>query len=341
MSKNNFDFLRLSFALLVVLGHSYGLSGNGESMELISIISNKQLSLTSIGLNGFFVISGYLIFKSLIRSQSLKGYYWRRFLRLYPALFVVLLLTTFFSFFLYDSEIPFLKNKDVYTYLPNNLSLYNLQFTIQGVLTKNTHHTAINGSLWTICYELTLYVLLSFLFLFRENVKLIKCIVFSVFVVFFMGYVFYYERLSDIYFIGLEGKHFLNLGGFFISGSFLSCLEIEKMKHKKPVLLLVSSIFIVSIYYEIYNVVKHIVFPLLILLLALIPIKKIYDFGKVGDMSYGIYIYSFPIQQILMYFFNFNGKQLMFTSVILSIIFGFFSWHLIENKAMSYKQLIF
>lgn len=340
MNNNNFDFLRFLFALLVVMGHSYTLSGNGESMEFVSLISNKQLSLTSIGLNGFFVISGYLIFKSLMNSNTLKGYYWRRFLRLYPGLFVVLLTTIFLSPFLYESEISFFKNKDVYTYLPNNLSLYRIQYSIQGVLTKNTYHSAINGSLWTICYEFTLYLLLSILILFRNNIKIVQGVLFVLFMIVYIGYVFYFDYLSGINFIGLEGKHFLNLGNFFICGSLLSSLQIEKMNYKKIGLGLVFFIFIISIYFGVYNLSKHILFTILILLVALNPINKICKFGKIGDLSYGIYIYSFPIQQILMYFFKFNGKQLLFMSLVLSIFFGFFSWHLIEKKAMSYKGVI-
>jgi peptidoglycan/LPS O-acetylase OafA/YrhL len=340
MNKNNFDFLRFLFALLVVMGHSYTLSGNGESKEFISLITNKQLSLTSIGLNGFFVISGYLIFKSLMNSNTLKGYYWRRFLRLYPGLFVVLLITIFLSPFLYESEISFLKNKDVYTYLPNNLSLYRIQYSIQGVLSKNTYHSAINGSLWTICYEFTLYLLLSLLILFRNNIKIVQGVLFVLFMIMYIGYVFYFDYLSGINFIGLEGKHFLNLGNFFICGSLLSSLQIEKMNYKKIGLGLVFFIFIISIYFGVYNLSKHILFSILILVVALNRINKICKFGKIGDLSYGIYIYSFPIQQILMYFFKFNGKQLLFMSLVLSIFFGFFSWHLIEKKAMSYKGVI-
>ena len=60
-------------------------------------------------------------------------------------------------------------------------------------------------------------------------------------------------------------------------------------------------------------------------------------FGKIGDMSYGIYIYSFPIQQTLMFFFNLNTDQLIIYSLLASIVFGYLSWHLIEKKALRYK----
>jgi peptidoglycan/LPS O-acetylase OafA/YrhL len=275
-----------------------------------------------------------------MNSHTLKGYYWRRFLRLYPGLFVVLLLTIFLSPLLYDCKIPFFKNIDVYTYLPNNLSFYWIQYSIQGVLTKNTYHGAINGSLWTICYEFTLYLLLSVLILFRNNIKIVQGVLLVLFIIMYIGYVFYFDYLSEINFIGLEGKHFLNLGNFFICGSLLSSFQIEKMNYKKIGLGFIFFIFIISIYFGFYNLLKHILFTILILLLALNPINKICKFGKIGDLSYGIYIYSFPIQQILMYFFKFNGKQLLFMSLVLSIFFGFFSWHLIEKKAMSYKSII-
>ena len=163
--KNNFDFLRLVFALLVVIAHSYPLSGNSISNQWIYQITNGQIELSNIGLNGFFIISGYLIYQSLDRSKTIINYLWKRILRLFPALFVVLLLTVILALFLYEGPVSKVNNKDFYSYIPRNLSLYNLQYNFTGVFGKNPFPSAINGSLWTICYEFTLSILLGFLFL--------------------------------------------------------------------------------------------------------------------------------------------------------------------------------
>ena len=84
-------------------------------------------------------------------------------MRLYPALLIVLLLTIILTPFVYQGDVPFYYNKSLLTYLPNNLSLYRIQYVIDGVFEKNPYKSIINGSLWTIPYEFTMYILLSFL----------------------------------------------------------------------------------------------------------------------------------------------------------------------------------
>lgn len=72
--------------------------------------------------------------------------------------------------------------------------------------------------------------------------------------------------------------------------------------------------------------------------IGFIPLPFIRTFGKFGDMSYGIYIYSFPIQQTFMYFFKLKTYELIILSIVCSIIFGYLSWHLIEKRALKYKR---
>ena len=84
MHKNNFDFLRLLFAALVVVHHCYPISGISEQDPLY-YFSNSTLSYSYIGVRGFFIISGYLIFQSLMRSHGITDYLVKRLLRNYPA----------------------------------------------------------------------------------------------------------------------------------------------------------------------------------------------------------------------------------------------------------------
>lgn len=59
---------------------------------------------------------------------------------------------------------------------------------------------------------------------------------------------------------------------------------------------------------------------------------------KIGDISYGIYIYAFPIQQSLVHFFHPNPLQLMIYCILITLPFAFLSWHLIEKKALNLKN---
>ncbi|MFD2727410.1 acyltransferase family protein [Hyunsoonleella rubra] len=335
--NNNFDFLRFLFAIFVVLSHSYPLSGSSETYQWIYQITNGQIVLARIGLGGFFIISGFFIFKSLKRSKSLSIYFWKRFLRLFPALFVVLLLTVLLLPFVYEGGVSLYENPEVYTYLPNNLSLYGFQSIIQGVFDNNPYHS-INGSLWTIRYEFSLYVALSLLFFVKNNYKLVRGVLFLTLVFLLVIYNFLLGRFAGSSIFGMLGYEILDLGTFFVCGSVLAAFNFERVK--SPLLLVLSVLTLIgALHFEVYHSVKHILLPVVILLLGQIPLPFFSTFGKIGDMSYGIYIYSFPVQQTLVYFFKLGTYELMFWSVIISIVLGFCSWHLIEKKALSYKNV--
>lgn len=336
--KNNFDFLRLIFASFVIITHSYPLSGVKEC-DWLCQLSNGQISFSYIGLKGFFVISGYLIFQSLQRSDNIIDYFWKRVLRLFPALFIVLLLTIILTPFVYEGDVPFFYNKSLITYLPNNLSLYRIQYVIDGVFENNPYKSAINGSLWTIPYEFTMYVLLSFLIIFRKKKVVMQAILLISFLFLLIGNIFYFEKLKKYGFI-LSGEHLLDLGVFFVAGSLLAVVNIEKINRKKEIIILFFTLLISSIYFDFYNYSKYITLPILFILIGLNPTPYIHSIGnKFGDLSYGIYIYGFPVQQTLMYYFKLNYLELMIFSLIISYIFAYFSWHCIEKNALKLKKL--
>ncbi len=341
--KNNFDFLRLIFASFVIITHSYPLSGSIE-YDLIGQLTNGQYSFSYIGVKGFFVISGYLIFQSLLRSKNIVNYYKKRLLRLYPALFVVLLLTLILAPIVYEGNYSIFNNKSFWTYLPNNLLFYKLQYSIDGIFENNKFKSGINGSLWTIRFEFTLYVIISFLIIFKKNKRLLKVALILLFFLFFVSYVVIYEQI--IYYIESIGKikifdgvkNLLDLGLFFIGGSVLAAFDFEKIKSKERILILIFIFLLLSFYFDILYFTIYFCFPILIIVLGLYPIPYLYKIGhKIGDLSYGIYIYGFPVQQTLMYYYKLTTIELMIYSMIISYIFAYFSWHVVEKKALKLK----
>lgn len=156
---NNFDLLRILFAWFVIISHSYVLNGLGATDPLFQV-TNQTFLFSFIGVKGFFIISGYLIFKSMMVSTSIPEYLIKRVLRIFPALAVVLVLTLVAIYFIYPNNlIPFFKNKEVLAYFLGNMILFKPHFFISGIF-NGQYSAAINGSLWTIEYEF----LLSFYF---------------------------------------------------------------------------------------------------------------------------------------------------------------------------------
>lgn len=334
--KNNFDFLRLLFATFVIITHAYPLSGI-EECDLLCQISNKRLLFSAIGVNGFFVISGYLIFQSLERSNSIVNYYKKRILRIFPALAVVLLLTVLFILFIYDGDIS-VSNWSLLTYIPNNISLYRLQYTIDGVFENNPYTPAINGSLWTIPYEFTMYIFLSALFMFRKNRQLSRNILLICFFCFMT--LNFYDPFSITKKVPyLSGSILSDVGSFFLAGALLATIRIERIKNKNIILLLATVLFTVSVFFDVYFITKYILLPLVVILLGLYPIRFLSDIGKkTGDISYGIYLYGFPVQQTLVHYFKMNHVELMIYGFIISGMFAYASWHLVEKKALKLKR---
>lgn len=332
--KNNFDFSRLLFALFVVITHSYALTGNDQIDFLFQATSGK-MSLSYIGVRGFFVISGYLILQSLTRSANVIDYMWKRILRLFPGLIVMLIFTICLVPCVYEeTRIQLLDNSTYLTYLPNNLKLYTPQFTIDGVFESNPFRSSVNGSLWTIQYEFSLYLILIFLFTVRKNLIFTRIIVAGAFTALLFGNTLFYDNLK------IYNENLLDFGYFFFSGCLFSAFSISEIINKKIFILASLVVLILSIPTAMFSITKLIAIPILVILTSASSTKYINEIGsKIGDLSYGIYIYAFPIQQTIVYFSKCNTLQLILASIIITSIIASFSWHFIEKKALRYKSI--
>ena len=338
---NNFDFLRLVFASFVILTHSYPLSGQGEADFLQQITAN-QISFSWLGVKRFFIISGFLIFKSMLRAENLSDYFWKRLLRLFPALLVVLFLTIILAPSVYDSHVPYLHNAAVYSYIPQNLSLYFFQYNIPGVFENNPYKGAINGSLWTICYEFSMYVMVALLFVFRKS-RFLKYLVAAMFVASIILLKFFPGFFNGLVFnrIALDSRHFYELMAYFVGGMLMTYVNFKNLKLKNAVLFAVTLLIVLSLILKIFSVTGFLLLPIAVILFGTSSTKMINKIGeKFGDTSYGIYIYGFPVQQTLMHFFKMDLLPLMFFSLTVSIILGWLSWHFIEKKALLQKDFV-
>lgn len=334
--SNNFDFLRLLFASLVIISHSYPLT---RQLEIIAKITNEQLSLGSLSVDCFFIMSGYLIMTSLQRSESPQEYIWKRLLRLYPALLVLLMVTMLFLPFVYQGKDIFSENS-YQTYFQNALSLYNVQYNVAGVFEHNPYPKAINGSLWSLSYEFTMYITLLFLFPLRKSKNLLTIIA----IFFFFSF---YCMISQNFLLEMSLKKililpdlFYKLAAYFLGGSILALCNLKK-HNTLAIRLVLAGLLILSLYLHIYKYISPIALPILIIFIGINKNKYISQVGKkIGDISYGVYIYGFIVQQTLMYFLGLGTVKLMIVSMLITYIFAYFSWHFIEKPTLKYKDLV-
>ncbi len=335
MHKNNFDFLRLMFAFFVIVTHSYSLSGEKEC-DILCQVTPNHINLSYLGVRGFFIISGYLIFQSLVRSKGLGDYYWKRLLRLIPGLFVVLLLTVLLSQFIYQGSIPYWQNRHVIMYLPNNLTLFKTQMSFEGMFENNPVQNTINGSLWTLVYEFSFYMIISLFYFIRKHLTA-SFLLLIIYVFFNIIIVFFNKQLVGYGIHAIDINNFAKLGSFFIAGSILATLNINK--YKKIIFYTSLVLLSISIILDKFDEFQFLILPITVITSGLIVTPYLCNVNKyLGDLSYGLYIYSFIIQQTLMYFFKLNQVTLFSYSLPLSILFAYLSWHLVEKRALKFKN---
>lgn len=332
---NNFDFLRLFFASAVIISHSFPLTAREE---IFAKWSSGQFDLGELSVNIFFAMSGYLIFQSLQRSKNMTDYVWKRILRLYPALIVMLVLTMLILPVIYSGKN--IQGESSYkSYFLNGLSLYNMQFKIRGVFENNPYPQTINASLWTLSYEFTMYMTLLGLFIFRKK-KICLYILLFAFSLMYWAAAFRPGFLSGIFdLIHIKTERLHRLGSYFLAGALLTYVNISRFNTLIfRCALAITLLF--SVFFYKFKFVAPVVLPLLIISIGILQTKNISKTGlKLGDISYGMYIYGFLIQQILLYFFNLSTYLLMIISLVLTFIPAYISWHLIESKALQYKNL--
>lgn len=334
---NNFDVLRIVFAWFVVISHSYFLNNDSIS-DPLGWLTNNYLIFSYIGVKGFFVISGYLIFQSLVRSQSVYDYLVKRTLRIFPGLIMVLVLTLLVLYFVYPpNNLPYLLNPEIYTYFIDNVLLFKSHFNIPGVF-EGMRSKAVNGSLWTIKFEFLCYLFLLVAFPFRKSKKAS-----TVIVVLLLTTCIFLQLLVPEWVHAVQRPVqldlMLELSGYFFMGSCCACFVWDEIPYKKWGLSAALAMVLLCIYFQLDRM-----FLLLPLSYSIIYVGKKKSklatriHQSLGDPSYGMYLYAFPIQQLLVYFLKPSTPALLVYSSGLSLLIGILSWQWVEKRALQLKH---
>jgi peptidoglycan/LPS O-acetylase OafA/YrhL len=345
IKNNSFDFLRILFVTLVIFFHCVLAGAKDTPMNLISTFNVSDVNGTNINLGTFavycfFVISGFLITHSWMRSKNAGDYLIKRIQRIFPAFIVCLLwIIVFFTPILFYIDHNSFDNY-YFTFLDslgyffqNHLLIIN-KASILGLDKLIDMKTPVNGSLWTLIHEFRSYIVVAILgsigFLSRKYLVLFLAIVINI---------FYFIAVKDgwtsqIYF----DINFLALSSYFWFGSVFYLFN-DKMVYDWKIFGIVVVIFNLAFFYNLFPLLVPSTLTYIILFLGKsLPLKNLSQ--KIGDWSYGAYLYSQSIQVMLVYFgigalgfFPFFGF-----SIVLSLIAGFVSWHLVEKRFLARYQ---
>ena len=159
--NNNFNLVRLTAATAVVLSHSFALAtGDSEAEPLWSLLG---ITLGSLAVVAFFMTSGYLVGGSLLSNAQPARFIVARVLRIFPGLWVMLVLTVFVlgpavsTMGIGD----YLRANGTWRYLGTNAVMFlGVDRQLPQVFARNPFADTVNGSLWTLTYELWMYATL-------------------------------------------------------------------------------------------------------------------------------------------------------------------------------------
>lgn len=346
MRNNNFDILRLLCALLVIVSHSYALLNLHGDEPLRQI--THMIILSDIGLCGFFTISGYLILNSLLNSTSIVSYLAKRFLRIFPGLLVCLIVVVGVCSLFYDGQTGYWLQKQTYSFLYNNLGLYTIQYEIPDVFANNPFDI-VNGSLWTLAHEFTLYLCIIGLFFIRKHRVLLTILTAIALVLCLIKNTYFANNFSNTVYFGLSVNSFALFAQYFAIGMLMQLRNYWQTNKERWIIVSVClvlalvGIYISSSHLSIYlKPILMLCFSVLFILLGEMYWKCVSDAIKhVGDMSYGVYIYSFPLQQMLIAWLpNINPIQLMCLTIVSVLPIAYVSWRYIEKPALSLKRYL-
>jgi|GEM_PF-1358110 len=304
-----------------------------------------------LAVESFFVLSGFLITKSLIvKNKKLNNFFEvyldflkSRFLRLLPA-FIILFITEISIVHLFFPER--LKNL-LNELLFGSLNVYNWWLIIREVpYFERFQETLFNLHFWSLSIEWQYYLIWSVVFLillrFSKTVAVIFTILFASFSVLDM-YVFYkmYENIDRVYF-GTDTRFYS-----FMIGSLLALAENKIEKRNWiflttgiiSLILLLTSFFLLNNYESFMYPFGFLAVSIISALFILSVLKSeyfdkllsFYPLSYVGVRSYSLYLWHFPIFSFLSLFYEKNIQEAVVLGFILSFLISNISYLLIEE----------
>ncbi|MEO8111412.1 MAG: acyltransferase [Ginsengibacter sp.] len=352
LNKNNFDCLRFFLAAMVIYSHCFVIyHGAIIDTEPVSIFTRNQIDLGGIAVSFFFVISGFLIVRSFEYSSSVKEYFVKRILRIVPGFFVAFLVSVFILGALgtITSEHKFGQWK----YYLHNLNYKRLAvqlFTLEEPKGARTFATIplpnmINEALWTIQYEFICYMVVPFL----GVVAVVKRRWLSV-IFFMIAYsILILQSLKYISIPDHETWLFLKFPSelprfftFFFAGSCFYFYRDNILRSRFLVLLSIAALLFFSWWAKGLHIVLPLAGTYLLFYFAYHPHIQFHNFAHRGDFSYGLYLYGWPIQQLIMYFLadHLGAHRLFFIAFPITFCAAFLSWNLVEKPFLKMKKHI-
>ena len=320
---NNFDAIRLIAAVVVVIGHAWPLTGvpNAPSVATIPI--------HGLAVFVFFSLSGYLITQSWLITPSVPRFLAARVLRIFPALvaFVIVALLVIGPLVTSLSASAYFTDPGTRRFVRNLLLLP--VYDLPGVFTGQPF-TAVNGVLWTLGPEFVCYLAVLALGILFARFAIARAVLLT-------------AGLAVIAVISTGSTHmmaeamvFFGVGSVIASVARMRTLPLWPALVAIPVWILVGTLIP-----EVAVYAAWIAVPYIVIALGQRPTPVLRRGGRFGDLSYGTYLWGFPVQQVVIHVFGYLPFIVNLVLVLtVTLVIAWLSWHGIEKHALALKKRV-
>ena len=287
--NNNLNVLRFLAALMVIFSHAFPLTGNGK--DFLMRWSGGQVSFGEVAVSAFFFYGGFLIMKSMERKKTAKAYFRARCLRIFPALWITVLLCMFVLGPLMTtlSLKDYLLNGGTWKYLLNAVLIP--AHDLPGVFENAPFVPTVNGSLWTLTVEFGCYIL-CFVFYKLGFADRKKALISLPLVAAGGAAAFLLLREQELIQSAVHPALFFYLG-------MLAYLFRDRIPARGWIALLCAAAWAASVLLGGYPLFGLLTLPYILLFLAFGTKRTLSGFGRKRELAYGIYLSGWPLQQVL------------------------------------------
>ena len=329
---NNVLALRYAAAASVILFHCYALTGRWLDEPLYATF--PPMNLAVLGVEVFFVLSGFLVTQSWLANPSVKSFAMARVLRIYPALVAA----TLFTIVVAGASstlgwVEYLTSPVTLRYLVRTASAFDVRDALPGVFATNPFPHAANGSLWTLPVELRLYVALGLAgvagLLARPHAWLA------------VGLAIAAAAIAWPPWVPLEpNTHDTRLAALlFLLGS-LACAWRRHVPLSLPGAALALALPLADVHgFARDGPLFALLLAYVVLVVAYHPSLRLSGLARLPDYSSGLYVYAFPIQQTIVWLAPGVAPPALFAATLaLTLVVAALSWHALEAPALRLKS---
>ena len=321
---------------MVLLSHAPEMMDGNASRELFHRFVGTNMTFGSVGVDGFFILSGYLIVQSWDRDPELWNFLRKRLLRIVPGYAVAVLLSVLVA----GRLAPAVPHFFAHLGARFAVSILLLREPITPAVMAGVHPPTVNGSLWSIMYEFRCYLLVALCGLaglVRKGVPWMAMTVLS----FCLAYAPFAQHLVWHRYKMLTGEPltiYRLTGTFLLGGCFY--LYRDRIPYRPATAAAAAALLLLGHilcrpYFELFFVLCA---GYLLFYLGQISLRALAFMRHIPDISYGVYLYGWPVEALWTWYRHGSPWVTFAVSCVLCALLGWLSWEFVERPMLTLKR---